>query len=127
MGRWQVLRLNPKVVCDTAHNKEGLSLVMKQLVNEEFEDLHMVIGAVNDKDIENLVSVYPKKALYYFCKPNIARGIDEEKMKSIFKAKERNGECYTSVKEAYKTALKNAKKNDLIYVGGSTFVVAEIL
>ena len=127
LGRWQTIGYAPKIICDTAHNKEGLTYVMNQLQEEQFEELHMVIGMVSDKNIDDILSLFPKKANYYFCKPNIQRGLDEKDLASKFIAKGFNGSSFKSVNEAYKAAKKNASKEDLIYVGGSTFVVAEIL
>lgn len=127
LGRWQVLNTNPKVVCDTAHNREGLIYVMQQLSEEKYESLHIVIGVVNDKDISSIIDLLPKHAHYYFCKPDIPRGLDAIELKKIFSQNGLNGEVYNSVNEAYKTALKNAKTADLIFIGGSTFVVAEII
>ena len=126
-GRWQILRTDPKVICDTAHNKEGLLLVVKQLKSESYERLHIILGAVNDKDLGRMLSVFPKEAVYYFCKPNVPRGLNVKILHD--KAGEYNllGEMYLSVKLAYKAALKRASTKDLIYVGGSTFVVAEVL
>ena len=126
-GRWQVLQFNPKVICDTAHNREGLTFVMNQLKHEVFEKLHIVLGMVNDKDLNSIMDLFPKKADYYFCKPNIERGLDVEVLKAYFIEKGHAGKSYNTVKEAYDSALKNATINDLIYVGGSTFVVAEII
>jgi len=127
LGRWQVLNERPKVVCDTGHNREGLIYVMQQLSNETFESLHIVFGVVNDKDLSSIVDLLPKKATYYFCKPNIPRGLDAEELQQIFSSYKLKGKAYSSVNEAYNSALNNAKKDDFIYVGGSTFVVAEII
>ncbi|MBU2938442.1 bifunctional folylpolyglutamate synthase/dihydrofolate synthase [Lacinutrix sp. C3R15] len=126
-GRWQVLQENPKVICDTAHNKEGLTYVMKQLQEEAFNALHIVFGVVNDKDLDSIINILPKNATYYFCKPNIPRGKNAEVLLAYFKDKNYVGAVYNSVNEAYKQALIHAKKKDVIYVGGSTFVVAEII
>ena len=126
-GRWQVLQTKPKVICDTAHNREGLAYVMDQLKSETFENLHMVLGVVNDKNLDNLIDLFPKNASYYFCKPTVARGLDIEVLKAYFIKKGFRGEAYKSVRKALDTALLYAKKEDLIYVGGSTFVVAEII
>ncbi|WP_055443015.1 bifunctional folylpolyglutamate synthase/dihydrofolate synthase [Lacinutrix himadriensis] len=126
-GRWQILNENPKVICDTAHNKEGLAYVMKQLQEESFQALHIVFGVVNDKDLDSIIALLPKKATYYFCKPNIPRGKNAEELFTYFSKKNYVGNVYDSVNEAYKQALIQAKKNDVIYVGGSTFVVAEII
>ena len=126
-GRWQQLGSNPKIICDTAHNKHGLEIVMKQLQREEFDTLHFVLGVVNDKDLDDVLPLFPKNAKYYFCKPNIPRGLDalilEEKAFNFGL----NGKAFNSVTEAYEEAKKNTSESDLIYVGGSTFVVAEIL
>ncbi|MGJ8592561.1 MAG: bifunctional folylpolyglutamate synthase/dihydrofolate synthase [Aquaticitalea sp.] len=126
-GRWQILQENPKIICDTAHNKEGLTYAMIQLKDENYEQLHMVFGVVNDKDVNSILSLLPKKAIYYFCKPNIPRGLDAEELRHIFMLNGFNGKSYISVKEALNSAQKHATKDDVIYVGGSTFVVAEIV
>jgi len=126
-GRWQQLREFPKVICDTAHNKNGLEIVLKQIQKENFDTLHVVLGVVNDKDLDEILPLFPKKAIYYFCKPNIPRGLDVLILKQKATSFELKGEVYNSVSEAYQKALKNAEITDFIYVGGSTFVVAEIL
>ncbi len=126
-GRWQILQHTPKVICDLAHNREGLTYVMNQLEEETFKHLHIVLGMVNDKDISNIIDLFPKKATYYFCKPNVLRGLDVEILKSHFVEKGFKGNVYETVKEALDSAKKIANKKDLIYVGGSTFVVAEII
>jgi len=127
MGRWQVLNEQPKVICDTAHNAEGLRYVLKQLHEEKFDQLHFVLGVVNDKDLKSVLPLFPKNASYYFCRPNIPRGLDVQEFQQQCAKFQLNGEAYNSVESAYKTALDKAEKNDLIYVGGSTFVVAEVL
>jgi len=126
-GRWQLLQQNPKVIADTAHNTEGLKIVLNQLKKEHYNNLHMVIGVVSDKKLEDVLPLFPKDAVYYFCKPNIPRGLNEEDLKQ--KASEFNlmGEKFSSVDKAFKKALRNANQEDMIYVGGSTFVVAEII
>ena len=126
-GRWQILQEQPKIICDTAHNKEGLTYVIKQLQDETYEELHMVFGVVKDKDVDSILPILPKNATYYFCKPNIPRGLDAEELCQIFMLKGFTGKSYLSVDEAFITAKKQATKSDLIYVGGSTFVVAEII
>lgn len=127
LGRWQVLQQKPKVICDTAHNKEGLTYVLGQLKNEKFETLHIVLGVVNDKKLSDILPMFPKNATYYFCKPNIPRGMDEKELQRISNTFNLIGECFSTVNQAYKRALLNSEKNDLIYIGGSTFVVAEII
>ncbi|MDI5887560.1 bifunctional folylpolyglutamate synthase/dihydrofolate synthase [Flavobacterium yafengii] len=126
-GRWQQLNAFPKVICDTAHNKNGLEIVLNQIQKEDFDTLHIVLGVVNDKDLDEILPLFPKKAIYYFCKPNIPRGLDVLILKQKAATFELKGEVYDSVSEAYKRAIENAAKSDFIYIGGSTFVVAEIL
>lgn len=125
-GRWQQLGEFPKIICDTAHNKDGLSIVLRQIEKETFEKLHIVLGVVNDKDLNEILPLFPKKGIYYFCKPNIPRGLQA----AILQTKAENfnliGNVYNSVTEAYQSAKNNATKNDFIYIGGSTFVVAEL-
>ncbi|WP_293890163.1 folylpolyglutamate synthase/dihydrofolate synthase family protein [Flavobacterium sp.] len=126
-GRWQQLGDNPKIICDTAHNAHGLTIVINQLKKEHYKRLHIVLGLVNDKNLDEILPLFPRQAIYYFCKPNISRGLDEIILKE--KAADFNliGETYISVSNAYQVAIENANSNDLIYIGGSTFVVAEIL
>ncbi|TBX67681.1 bifunctional folylpolyglutamate synthase/dihydrofolate synthase [Flavobacterium silvisoli] len=126
-GRWQQLGSNPTIICDTAHNAHGLSIVLNQLQKEKFDELHIVLGMVNDKNLEEILPLFPKKAKYYFCKPNISRGLDAEILKEKAAEFKLKGEIYNSVSNAYQDAIKKASLDDFIYVGGSTFVVAEIL
>lgn len=125
-GRWQILQTNPKIICDTAHNKEGLSITMSQLQKEQFSNLHIVFGVVNDKDLSQIWNILPKNAIYYFCKPDVPRGLDQNILKAQFLDNGFVGESYLSVNEAIEKAKVNAKSTDVIYIGGSTFVVAEI-
>lgn len=127
LGRWQILQLHPKVICDIAHNKEGLTYIMQQLSEEQFESIHFVLGFVNDKNLDEIITLFPKEGQYYFCKPNVERGLNSKKLQTEFAKKYLEGDAFESTKEAFEKAKKNAKKSDLIYVGGSTFVVAEIL
>jgi dihydrofolate synthase/folylpolyglutamate synthase len=127
LGRWQILQEHPKVICDTAHNKEGLTFVLEQLKKESFKTLHIVMGVVNDKDLSSIIDLFPKEAVYYFCKASIARALDAKILQQFFLKKGLQGAVYTSVNEAYKIALNNADYEDVVYVGGSTFVVAEII
>ncbi len=126
-GRWQVLQTAPKVICDIAHNKEGLTYAMNQIKSETFNNLHIVLGMVNDKDFDNFIDLFPKKAKYYFCKPTIERGLEAKILEAHFVKKGFKGSIYKTVKTALDSAKENANRNDLIYVGGSTFVVAEII
>ncbi|MFP4847121.1 bifunctional folylpolyglutamate synthase/dihydrofolate synthase [Winogradskyella sp. PE311] len=127
MGRWQVLGHRPKVICDTAHNKEGLSFTIEQLKTETFNRLHMVLGFVSDKDLNSIAALLPKDAIYYFCKPNVQRGLDAKILQDFMRNNNCIGNTYYSVEEALLTAKSMAEKQDLIYIGGSTFVVAEII
>ncbi|TXD48937.1 bifunctional folylpolyglutamate synthase/dihydrofolate synthase [Polaribacter sp. IC073] len=126
-GRWQILQEHPKVICDTAHNKEGLEIVLNQLQKEQGKQLHIVLGVVSDKKLEDLLPLFPKAASYYFCKPNIPRGMSEAVLQEKATAFDLFGKKYASVEEAYKASLRSANQEDVIYVGGSTFVVAEII
>ena len=126
-GRWQVLQEHPKVICDTAHNKEGLAIVLKQLKKQPFKKLHIVLGVVADKKLETILPLFPSSADYYFCKPAISRGLSEAVLEANAKKFNLVGKKYSSVKLALKSALLNANQEDIIYVGGSTFVVAEII
>ena len=126
-GRWQILHNSPKVICDTAHNKEGLMITMNQLKNENFSNLHIVLGVVSDKKLDAILPLFPKEAVYYFCQPNIPRALPAEELKRVSKDFHLFGKKYLSVNEAYESAKETATKNDVIYIGGSTFVVAEII
>lgn len=127
MGRWQKIGEQPMIICDTAHNKDGLSYVLEQVKAQDFEKLHIVLGVVKDKDISEILPLFPKNATYYFCKPKIFRGMDENVLAKLFYDFNYKGNVYQSVNKAFNAARKQAKNNDLIYVGGSNFVVAEIL
>jgi len=127
LGRWQVLEKEPLIICDSAHNEDGIKEVVKQLSEVDYKELHFVLGTVNDKNIDNILSLLPKKARYYFCQANIPRSLDREILQSKCKKNGLYGKVYNSVSQSLKTAEKNAKKEDCIFVGGSTFVVAEII
>jgi dihydrofolate synthase/folylpolyglutamate synthase len=126
-GRWQILQHSPKIICDTAHNKEGLQIVMHQLSNEKYEKLHLVLGVVSDKELSKILTLLPKKASYYFCKPNISRGLSEKELQEKANEFQLLGNTFSSVKEALQNAKEKAISKDVVYVGGSTFVVAEII
>lgn len=126
-GRWQILQNNPKIICDTAHNKEGLSYTLKQLQKEKYKQLHVVLGVVSDKKLEEILPIFPQKAKYYFCKPNISRGLSEVDLQQQAENYNLEGEVFESVNQAFKKAKTKANKEDVIYVGGSTFVVTEVI
>jgi len=126
-GRWEVLNMQPLTICDTGHNPDGIQEVMKNITAVDYEQLHFVIGMVNDKDITKALALLPTKAIYYFCKPDIPRGLDAESLKLKAESFGLQGETYPSVKAALLAAQANATDNDLVFVGGSTFVVAEVV
>jgi dihydrofolate synthase/folylpolyglutamate synthase len=126
-GRWEVLGNNPLIVCDNGHNREGLILVMEQIMQTAWKNLHMVIGMVNDKDLANILPLFPAEANYYFCRPDIPRGLDSRILREEAAKHGLAGELYDTVKAALDAAKQQAGKQDMIFVGGSTFVVAEVL
>ena len=125
-GRWQTLSTHPTVVCDTGHNIGGLTYVMEQLKKQTYTQLHIVIGFVKEKDVKGVLELFPKEAYYYFCSPNIKRGLAVETLKEIATAKGLKGEAYSSVQEAVSAAKAKAQPTDFIFIGGSTFVVSEL-
>ena len=126
-GRWQALQKYPLVICDTGHNVDGLREVISQLESLSYKCLHIVLGFVKDKEIDKMIDLLPRKATYYFCKADIPRGLDQEALKIMCMNAGIIGESYPSVKQALKEAIHHAGKDDLVFVGGSTFVVAEVV
>jgi dihydrofolate synthase/folylpolyglutamate synthase len=126
-GRWQILSQNPLTICDTAHNEDGLSYVVKQLEETPHKTLHFVLGVVNDKVIDKILELLPKKAIYYFCKANIPRGLEAEILQAKAQEIGLEGKTYTSVNSALKASKIAATEEDLVFVGGSTFTVAEVV
>ncbi|MDA3865583.1 MAG: bifunctional folylpolyglutamate synthase/dihydrofolate synthase [Salinivirgaceae bacterium] len=126
-GRWQQIGSSPKIICDTGHNQDGLKNVVHQLSLEQFDKLHVVFGTVNDKDLTLILPLLPRNARYYFTKADIARALDEQVLKNEAHKYQLKGDSYASVNEALQAATKMANKNDLVFIGGSTFVVAETL
>jgi dihydrofolate synthase/folylpolyglutamate synthase len=127
MGRWQVINEKPLAIADTGHNVAGINEVKRQLSETKFEKLHFVLSVVNDKDIEGILELLPKDAEYYYCKADIPRGLSAEILAEKATNCGLNGKVYNSVKEAYAAACNNAKENDLVFVGGSNFTVAEVV
>ena len=127
LGRWQIISNEPLIICDTAHNIDGLNEVVNQINKIQFNKLHFIIGLVSDKNIDAVLSVLPKKAHYYFCQADIPRAMNKTDLQIESKKFNLKGEICSSVKKALDKAKKRAKRNDLIFVGGSIFVVAEII
>ena len=127
LGRWQIIGYNPLTVCDTGHNEAGIRLVVEQINQTAWKQLHMVIGMVNDKDQTKVLSLLPSNAKYYFTKAALPRATEPEELLAKAEPYGLRGNCYSTVREALSAALANAGENDLVFVGGSTFVVAEIL
>lgn len=126
-GRWQQLGTQPTIVCDTGHNKDGIQWIVSQLKSLQFERLHIVWGMVNDKDITKILKLLPKTAHYYWCAPKINRALSTDLLQTSALAVNLKGNCFSSVKEALKAAKSEAHPNDFIFIGGSTFVVAEVV
>ncbi len=127
VGRWQILGKKPTIICDSAHNKAGIIEVLKQLETISYKQLHFVLGIVKDKDLDKILALLPPAAIYYFVKANIPRGLDARILKERAKNHGLKGRKYISVKNAFKAAKRKANVEDLIYIGGSTFVVAEVI
>lgn len=127
LGRWQILQTNPQIICDTGHNSHAMSYIVNQLQKTDHDELHIVFGMVNDKDIDAVLKLLPQNAHYYFTKADIARAIDEEVLASKAAAFNLKGDCFENVESAIKSAKENADKNDLIFIGGSSFIVADAL
>ena len=126
-GRWQYISHAPRILADSAHNKAGLELAVEALRDLEYDQLHFVLGTVNDKDIDQILTLLPKEAIYYFAKANIPRGLAPEVLQEKGAQAKLHGRTYSSVRNALKAAKRRAKPQDLIYVGGSIFVVAEVI
>jgi dihydrofolate synthase/folylpolyglutamate synthase len=126
-GRWQILSENPLTVCDAGHNEDGLKAAMKEVEKTPHQQLHIVLGMVSDKEIGKMLDLLPLEAVYYFAKANIPRGLDAQELERQAKSKALSGNCYASVQEAFFAAQQKAAKEDLIFIGGSFFTVAEVL
>lgn len=127
LGRWQVLNNLPLTIADVAHNEDGVRWIVSQLKEMDYRHLHFVIGVVNDKDINAILSLLPKEAIYYFCKANIPRGLDADLLQQRASQFHLNGKAYRSVMDAFNAANNIASEEDLIFIGGSVFTVAEVL
>lgn len=127
MGRWQCIQEKPMIVCDTGHNQHGLSLTIPKLQRIKHQKLHIILGVVNDKEVDNILDLFPKSGHYYFCKASIPRALDAGILKEKAEKYDLIGEKFSTVDDAIQSALKKAQKKDLIFIGGSTFVVADAL
>ena len=127
LGRWQILNKHPLTICDTAHNEDGIRNVLQQLQETNYKQLHIVLGMVNDKNIEKILYLLPKQAIYYFCQAGIPRSLNKGELRLAASKHDLHGDNYSSVIEAFKAANRVANKDDVIFIGGSTFVVAEVL
>ena len=127
MGRWQILSEKPLIIADTGHNEDGITEVVKNIERYSYKKLHMIIGVVNDKDVTSILKLLPKNATYYFCKANIPRALPEKELFDLAKQHDLKGKKFASVALALSEAKKVAKANDLIFIGGSTFTVADAI
>jgi dihydrofolate synthase/folylpolyglutamate synthase len=127
IGRFQVINKEPLVICDVGHNIEAFNEIYSHIKSIKHQKLRLVLGFVKGKDFKKILDLFPKSAEFYFCSPNISRGLDIKELKKYSKVNKLNSTFYNNVKDAYKCALFNCNKNDLLFIGGSNFVVAEIL
>lgn len=127
MGRWQQLQASPRLICDTGHNTGGMQYIAHQLRNEHYDMLRIVIGMVNDKDISGVLAMLPKEATYYFTRASVPRALPQDKLEALATQAGLKGRSFPTVKEAVTAAQKESRPEDLIFVGGSTFIVADLL
>jgi dihydrofolate synthase/folylpolyglutamate synthase len=125
-GRWQKIMDRPLVICDTGHNIDGITEVVRQINSIPYRKLHLIFGVVKDKDIAEVLKVLPKQAACYFCQAKLPRAMDAYQLAEKAGQFGLHGEVIPDVNEALKKALKNALPDDMIFIGGSTFVVAEL-
>ena len=125
-GRWQVIQRKPMIICDTAHNEAALGDVISQLMDMEYSDLHFIIGFSNDKNLKKISKIFPEDSKYYFVQSKVGRARDAKEVRDIFKLNNRCGDYYKSIENTIKYVKGVSKENDIIFIGGSTFVVSEI-
>jgi len=125
-GRWDIIQNNPMIICDTAHNIAALKEVISQLIRLEYSKLYFIVGFSDDKDLDKISKIFPENSEYYFVKPKVDRGKDSQEVKQIFESNNRIGITQNSVNEAINQIKKTSSKDDVIFIGGSTFVVSEI-
>ena len=126
-GRWQTIGHNPRSICDTAHNPDGIAAVISQIMQVPWKRLHMVWGMVNDKDLDSVLPLLPAEAIYYFTRSSVPRSMDATELSERAAGHGLTGTAFPNVEEAYRTAQKEAGVDDMIFTGGSTFVVADLL
>ena len=126
-GRFEITCLKPKTIFDIGHNIDAINKIINQINELSYENLHVVIGFVNDKNLEKILNLLPKNAYYYFCKPNIPRGLCEKELLKMSQKFSLNGNCFSNSSLAFERANEKANENDIIFVGGSTFLVAELI
>lgn len=127
MGRWQKLQDSPTLICDTGHNVGGITYIVEQLKQQAYRRLHIIIGMVNDKDISGVLALLPKDAIYYFTKATVKRALTEEELCKLASAMGLQGNCYPDVPSAVRAAQEKSHPEDFIFVGGSSFIVADLL
>ena len=127
MGRWQKLQDAPTLICDTGHNVGGISYIVEQLRQQPYQHLHIVMGMVNDKDIRGVLALLPKEATYYFTKASVKRALPETELKELASGAGLQGSCYPDVPAAVRAAQQKSLPEDFIFVGGSSFIVADLL
>ncbi|MDQ3292097.1 MAG: bifunctional folylpolyglutamate synthase/dihydrofolate synthase, partial [Bacteroidota bacterium] len=125
-GRWQILQEKPLIICDTGHNVDGIQQVISQLETTTNNLVHFVYGAVKDKDVSEILRLLPKHYRYYFCQAQIPRALPVDELMKLAGEAGLNGDSYNNVREAIQAAKNNVQENEVIFIGGSTFVVAEI-
>lgn len=127
IGRWQKIGSNPSVICDTGHNVGGWTYISRQLQVQKYNKLHIVFGMVNDKDVDGVMCLLPKNAHYYFTKPQSKRAIPEKNIQRKAMTHGLAGDCYNDVPSAYTAAKKMATPDDMIFIGGSSYIVSDLL
>ncbi len=126
MGRWQIISNNPIIICDTAHNEAAIRMVVSQLIRLDYLNLHFIIGFSNDKNLEKISKIFPKDSKYYFVQSKVGRARNAREVRDIFKLNNRHGDIFESIKTTIEYVKGLSNKNDVIFIGGSTFVVSEI-
>ena len=126
-GRWQIVRHSPTVICDTGHNVGGIKYIAQQLKEQKCQELRIVFGMVSDKDVNSVLELMPQNAKYYFCQASVKRAMPHQQLKRLAKQHNLQGYSYKTVENAYKKALSQSNPNDCIFIGGSTYVVADFL